>query len=475
MRIKSLISDVSASTVARVMTLGINSVYFFLIAAWLPKTELGIFVFCLATSQLAAQVLTFGSSQIMVRRIAGQASSINVVAGSALFQRIAFPVFFALAVWTIIHTWSLNLEYYSLLAFAFLAASAGQFSGSLRQVLIAEQKFWWSTFTEEFGLILKVIVGLILVRSGYGAFGLFVALLIGGIGGGLLGFFIIRRILGFWLLPRWCRAELWSLLKEGLPLFGSLLFSRALARVDWILMGIIRTKSETGEYAFAYRLYEFSWLPHAILSTLLLPKLSKALRGQEVSLVHREKINSLHRVMVVVSAILPLIMVLCWTPVIDALTDGKFGAINQGVIMALAVSVPFAAGTGMMWNLAIALKRTKMIMATSCFSSVLNIGLNIVLIPRFGGIGAAVSTIIPMIIQYFVYLYFLRSSLFVFSALTGLICTVISSILAFLTAVRVVSWWPLQVFVGLVVFVVMAYLSGAVRKQDLYTILALKD
>lgn len=472
MKLKSLFSDVAASSTDKFATVGINGLYFVLIGALLPKSELGIYALCMAGTSIITQLLTVGSSQIIVRQIASHTAERKAVVGNAFFQRLMFPAVFAVLSLPVLlrnpipHLWIFVLAY--------LSNWTMQNAMILRQTLIGEQRFWYSTLTSQVGLGTKLVLGLTLVYLDFGAAGLFLALICGGIAEMVLGLVLIHRLFGELITPRFNWPILLSLLREGFPLMVAFLFNQTLARIDWILMGIIRTASETGEYAFAYRIFEICWLPHAILSTILLPKISYALRGREITKEQKIKINSLHRVVLALSVVLPLGMLFAWSPVIDKFTDGKYGIVNLPVIYVLALVVPFIAGINIMWNLAMARRRQKTIMVSIAAACVMNIGLNLVLIPRLGGLGAAISTAIPMAGQYILYMWWLRPYVFLRPTLVCWASIAFSSSVAFWTVNRFFSGWYFQVFAALTIYVLLIFLTQGVKKRDIVTVLGQK-
>ncbi len=382
----------------------------------------------------------------------------TVISGTAMFQRLTFPLALVLMATPVIRLAPGRIDHLGLILLAFSACAVGQIAGFIRQLFVAQQMFWHYTWIEQAGLIIRVAAGLALVLMGYGAAGLILALLLGYSLDALMAGFLATRILGCTLLPKVDLQELKALLKEGFPLLGLVLFSQALARADWILMGAMRSAGETGEYAFAYRIFEISWLPHAILGTVLLPKLSSALRTGEVTLQSRNRLTALHRVMVVGSVILPLALLLGWSPVIDYLTGDKYGRVNELIMMILCISVPFAAGTGLMWNAAIALKKTAGIMAISCVSSLLSVAMNLLLIPLWGGEGAAVASTIPFIFQYVLYACLLRGSFFMLPTIAGILFAVVGGTLAFAFANMLVAHWLFRITAGSIIYLALMLL-----------------
>ena len=111
MRIKPLLSDISASSFNKIMTLCMNSIYFILIGIWIPKSELGLYAYYLAITTVTTELLTIGTNNIIVRQIAENSTGRNFITSNALFQRITFPLIFLLFIIPILLMCSVKLEH----------------------------------------------------------------------------------------------------------------------------------------------------------------------------------------------------------------------------------------------------------------------------------------------------------------------------------------------------------------------------
>lgn len=470
-RNRSIFSQFLASTISKIGFQGGNLLYFLVVAVLVSKDDLGIYSFCISSATVLVSLLTLGNSPTVVRRIAGKAAPLPAVAGTVLFQRALFPIVLFVCLAPVIVLLQDRIPHLGFLMIAFAICSLGAYVEAIRQLFYARQMYWWATGGQQVQVVSKLVFGLVLVSLGAGVNGLLLGLLAGIVFDAVFSGWGVRREMQIWSVPKPHWQELGRLIKEGLPLMGAMLFNQALARADWILMGALRSSSETGEYSFAYRVFEISWMPHAILGTLLLPKLSSAIRGGDMSDSMRNRVGSLLQFTIAVSAILPLVMVVCWTPVIDFLTQGKYGSVNSEVIKTLAVSVPFAAGTGVMWNVAMARLKNWGIMLIICVSSVLNILLNSVLIPMYGGQGAAFATSIPMVFQFFAYAWILRSDIAVGHVIRCLVLVQFFAIGSVVVSVFLSVPWVVAAAIGTLLFVMSQFCLGTFSKKKVLEII----
>jgi O-antigen/teichoic acid export membrane protein len=191
---------------------------------------------------------------------------------------------------------------------------------------------------------------------------------------------------------------------ESLPQLGVVLFDSALARIDWILLGIYSTVSITAEYSFAYKFFELSKLPLLIIGPILLTRFSKLFTNNATLNVEtKESIQTLFNLEMFISLLIPIFMVICWSSLIDFITDNKYGAINQSTFTILAFCIPIHFIINFYWTLGFAQGQLKEIMWITIFASILNLILNIIIIPKFGGIGAASAFLLSSIAQLVAY------------------------------------------------------------------------
>jgi len=192
---------------------------------------------------------------------------------------------------------------------------------------------------------------------------------------------------------------------ESLPQLGVVLFDSALARIDWILLGVLSTAVATAEYSFVYKIYELSKLPLLIIAPILLTRFSKLFNaGKTPSENQKNEIQVFLKLELSAMMLIPVFLVACWTPLMDSLTNNKYGSVNEISYKILAICVPLACLINFMWTVAFVQGQLKTILKITIFVSVLNIISNALLIPIFAGIGAALSFLISSFIQFVLYM-----------------------------------------------------------------------
>jgi O-antigen/teichoic acid export membrane protein len=260
---------------------------------------------------------------------------------------------------------------------------------TIRGVLQGLEHFGWDS------LVVIADRGLLL--------GLGVAALVGG--GGLRGLavaFVVARgvALGIAVLITQTRLggvgfrydrDVWrELHRTALPLGFFLVVLNLYSYVDGVMLGVLRTDAETGLYAAAYKIYEgFTYSPKAI-SAVLTPRLS-ALFGTERA---RHRLLSVRGALA--SAGLAIVVgtvgYALATPILVLLFGEGYGAATPAFrILCLGLPVVFV--IWILHAIAISVDRERLLARTAVVGLVVNVGLNLIVIPLYGGSGAAFATV----------------------------------------------------------------------------------
>lgn len=198
--------------------------------------------------------------------------------------------------------------------------------------------------------------------------------------------------------------------KESLPQLGVIIFDSAFARIDWILLGVLSTANaaiNTAEYSFAYKIFELSKLPLLVLAPILFTRFSKLFYQTEaITDDMKNGVRSFFKLEMIVGMTIPLILNLSWVPLMQFFTGNKYGPENALIYFLLSLTLPITYMINFLWTAAFAQGQLKLTMILSIINSCLNILFNILLIPKYGQTGAAVSFLACNVIMLPIYLYF---------------------------------------------------------------------
>ena len=105
---------------------------------------------------------------------------------------------------------------------------------------------------------------------------------------------------------------------------------------------------------------------------------------------------------------IPIILVTCWSPLIDYFTDNKYGKVNEINYLLLALCIPLTAIINFLWTMGFVQGQLKTIMFITIFVSLINIIGNIILIPLLGSTGSSITFLVSTILQLFLYVKYIK-------------------------------------------------------------------
>jgi PST family polysaccharide transporter len=200
-----------------------------------------------------------------------------------------------------------------------------------------------------------------------------------------------------WLLYRKTGNRLWmirldrvrKLIRDAWPLAASALIIMAYMRVDQLLLGHLLGPEALGVYMAAVRLTEMWYVLPIALAASAFPHIVDARqRGEDAFL---KAVYGLYRLLGSAAVLLSVVLALASGPIIAVLYGAQY-ADSAAVLRIYAwATIPVYLGMASERYL-IASGHTGVALARTALGFATNIGLNLILIPRMGAIGAAWAT-----------------------------------------------------------------------------------
>jgi O-antigen/teichoic acid export membrane protein len=454
-----LFKDVSWNTLQVLGNQVLGVFIFLLISRYLDKPVFGELSWSLALLTFATTILSLRLEQIIVRNVAAgdNASKMltlftahNLVAGLSFFALLSagiylVPSFFNRHSLLWILSISQLLSFFSL-PFRQLATGRSAFGwlallSSISNLIRALWFFWLVVFS---GLTLQWVLIVFTVSSGVEFFA---------------GIYIGYRRLKTPLSTQWRFPDYKVLISASLPQLGMVFLNALIARIDWILLGIFSTQAHTAEYSFAYRAYEFSPLPLLILAPFLLNRFAQA------SPPSPRRLDLLVRMEMLLATLLPLLLVIVWSPLVDRLTYNKYGQTNALTFLILSGCIPFQYLINLYWTAEFARNKLGLIFKVTALTGLIVVAGDCLLIPRYAGAGAALAYLAAMIIQYI--LYYSTSTL---EGRKGwnrhLLVSIAITLCSGLAAYWLTSSLPLRLGITCGLYGVLAWVTGMIGSKD---------
>ncbi|MDA1196487.1 MAG: flippase [Nanoarchaeota archaeon] len=195
-----------------------------------------------------------------------------------------------------------------------------------------------------------------------------------------------------------------TLVTASLPFWFTLVFQRIYYRIDTLMLGSMTTFSETGLYGASFSIVNaLSFIP-AVVITASFPTMSRMFDTNS-----RKQLTHLYHKVFSYLFTIGFPAVIGLTILADRIMPFVFGPefVRAGpLLQILSWSVLFIFLTHLLGYLLNAIDKQKLFTIATVITAIANLGLNLMLIPRYGAQGAAYATVSSYLILFFSLLYF---------------------------------------------------------------------
>lgn len=397
---RKVIRDISLNSVQVIINQLCGLVIFYILSVNLIKSDFGEINWSLAILLTMFNVLSFGIDQAVIKKIAtGNKADI-------MFPAYVIHVFFSGMVgYALLFCCNFLFKDFFQTHHVLLVLGLGKlmvfFSTPFKQLATGMERFRSLLYMSVSSNILRSI--LLVVFASLDLLGLNNAVIIfiaGDVTELLLCLFIAKYHLRFPVKYRWNKTGYIQLIKESLPLLGSSLFSTIIVRLDWILLGLLSSNIILANYSFAYKVFEVALLPLLVIAPVLLIRFSRIFH-EGINIADAKKIYLLRllKIEIIVACLIALVLNILWVPVIDIVTNNKYGAVNKSVVLLLSACLPVYYFNNFLWTIYLALGEMKKIFYISLVSLIVNLVATAVLILFFNGEGAAAAYFFTLLVQ----------------------------------------------------------------------------
>ena len=374
----------------RILRLGVGLIVGVWVARYLGPENFGLLNYAAAFVALFGAFAGLGLNTIVVRDLVREPDTAGTTLGTAFVLQLgAGLVAYLLLVGTI--TWlrpdeALTKAVVAILGFA-LVLKAGEV---VKYWFESEVRSRYVVWVENslFLLMAAVKVGLILSKAPFIAF-IWMALVEATLVAlGLFGIYLIQG----GALHRWSlragRAK--ALIKDSWPLALSGIAIMIYMRIDQIMLGDMIGEEAVGIYSAALRISEVWYMIPMIIVTSLFPAIIESKKRSER--LYRERMQKLLDLMATISLLIAIVVTLSADWLILVLYGEQYAAASIVLkIHVWACLFVFIGVAGSKWYIAENLQ--KLSFYRTMAGAVVNVVLNLVLIPRYAATGAAISTV----------------------------------------------------------------------------------
>ncbi|MGD9695163.1 MAG: flippase [Thermoleophilia bacterium] len=376
-----------ADLAARVATLGLGMVTVALLTRHLGVEGFASFNYALAWGLLFAPLIDFGLSQAAINRLSVRDVSPSQIAGSLLAMRLAMSLLFGglAAVLAVATAPNRTVAIGSLVVCLGMVLST---PASLIAVVRTAMKPIWIIIGNASNAIIWAAMAVVLIVADAGVVPFVIASTAAGLASSLIALLMARRLTP---IARPTREALMALLRLSLPLGIAAIAMAVYYRINSILLYQISGADEAGHLAAAQRLLDqVQIIPIAIIGAVF-PLISEAAVNNPARL--RRFVIAAWEILLGFG--LPIVAL--GMAVAHPLSRLLFGAEFEGptgTVLMIVWPVVIAIFIGYLGGALVpALNLVRIWMAVAFAGAILNVALNLALIPPFQARGAAVATL----------------------------------------------------------------------------------
>jgi O-antigen/teichoic acid export membrane protein len=369
-------------------------VLFAFIARALGAETLGNYVFALSVGQLIWAGAGFGLDQMALRDIARERGAVDRLFFNVVGFKLFFGVLGVAAATAVIAAFGYSQEAVLLVAILGLALVLALVTETAQTVFQAYERMEYYMIAYLPNKVIAALLGILLLAAGAGIVAVAVGALVAALASLAVAGFLLYR---FFARPRpRLTANAWpALIRSAVPFGVQEIAGVVLYRVDVVLLSALTSSVVVGVYGAGYRLLEATFFLAWSVGQSVLPMFSYLDRRSEPTLdgVLEGSLKLMTAVMMPVA----ILFLVCAEPIIELIFGLPEYAEAVPVLRWLAFATLAYALANMGSTFILVRLPGRVTIPVFVSAAALNLILNLVLIPPFEAVGAAISTLVAEI------------------------------------------------------------------------------
>mgnify|MGYP001791760859 CR=1 FL=1 len=391
-QLKKILGNISWLFVDRLLRMGLELVVGMLVARYLGPSQFGLFNYAIAFVSIFGVIAALGLDSIVVRELVNHSERQASILGTTFILKTGGSII----------AWLLTIY----ISYLFIFPDRSQVHWLIcitASILFFKPSdtvdFWFQSRTQSKYTALVTSTTFILFatfRLGLIAFKL--PLTVFALAGLLeavlrsVGLIIVSIKEGLpFKQAKFCHQTAKQLIIDGFPLIFSAFLIMIYMRVDQIMLAEMAGSTEVGLYSSAVKLAESWYFVSLIIVPSVFPNLLETKQVSESAFL--SKLQSLYNFMAISSYFISVPVTVCSGWIVYVLFGPEYS--NAAPMLSILIWTTVFVNLGVARNSFLtAMNWTRLSFMTIAIGCVINIALNILLIPLYGGIGAAISTLI---------------------------------------------------------------------------------
>jgi O-antigen/teichoic acid export membrane protein len=319
--------------------------------------------------------------------------------------------------------------------------------------------------------IIEIVLIVALIFTGWGIFGVVLAMLISYLVTEVIMLILIIRDVGVSFPPLSSFRRIKDYLRFDIPFIPSNLCWWIADASDKYVIAAFLGIAATGIYSAGYNLAGLAILYLGPLNIVLVPALAHLYDNNQMQDVKKHLTYSL-KYFLLLGIPSAVGLSLLARPLLLALTTPEFAVAGSFVVPIVAVSMVIHGAQGIITQPISLVKKTHSLGIAWGIAAILNLVLNVLLIPRFGIIAAAITTLLSFtvaaVITCKISFTYLKFDIDWISILKSLFATELMAIIIILVNPTGVINILCAVVIGVITYFVIIYLTKALTRQEIF-------
>ncbi len=466
-----ILNNAKVLLIAQIITWASSFVLIMLLPRYLGADEYGHLYFVISLTMLGAMVVDLGLGNFFVKEIARDRSKVNEFFMNGIGLRAVAWVAVMAGLFLYVWVMGYSQETFTLLFILGFGKLFEMIADLGHRVFQSFERLVYRSIALVVQQVSLAIIAVAMIFAGYGIVWIAAAMTFSVLLNFLACFYFLPRLV---VLKFRMQLSTWlGILRGGLPFLVASFFSFVYFRIDVVMLSSMASNRVVGWYGAPYKLFDTLMFFPSIMFVVVFPVFSRLWKESK-----EEFIQSARRALdltLIVGVFAGFSLIVLARPVIDFLFGLRQYAPSVILLQGLAVCIPLVYANFVIGAVDTSSDKQKEISVVAIIATVINIGLNLWMIPFFqksygnGAIGAMIATTITEICVMVMDIYLLPKGCF--SAENVLLAE--KSVAAGIVAGAILWYaesnlhlWYISGIIGAVVYAVLLVAAKVLTKRE---------
>lgn len=260
-----------------------------------------------------------------------------------------------------------------------------------------------------------------------------------------------------------------SVLKESYPMALGAILTMFYFKFDTVMLSLMKTSADVGIYSLPYRILEVLIFLPSIFTGLVMPLMSKYIDADKDKF--KRVIQKAFDALLIVAMPLVIGTLLLSKKIIVFISSAEFIK-SAGVLNILIFATAIIFISHLFYNIIVVINRQKSFIWIFALGAILNIGLNLLLIPRYSYYATAWNTVITELVVALSMAFVIFKGLKYLLSVRLIIKALSASLMMGLIIYFAPAWHLLIILpIGLLVYFIFLYLFKGITREDILIII----